>query len=217
MDPTIIAAVIGVVGSVIGGVIGGLLAIQASQRATEKAFHYNLMSFQLAQNHKIRSVILGLQAEVKTLLEVYESEFRDEVLSLSEDKPFEYYYPISQNYFTLYQANAPFIGEIPDQELQKLIIETYQKGMSIVDTHIYNNKLLEDRDKISNLMEAGSDGTLNLRYTICQDALTEYSINIKNNYLEALNLIKNLDAKIDEILPTLLPEQPIAKKYLKSE
>ena len=79
-------------------------------------FNESLTNAQFAQNRKIKSVIISLQTEINTIMEIYEDEFKSEIDNLNEGEAFNHIYPISTEYFTLYPANASLIGESPDDE-----------------------------------------------------------------------------------------------------
>ena len=55
---------------------------------------------------------------------------------------FNYYYPISQNYFIIYEQNAKLIGGIKDYNLRSLIIECYILMKGFVDSFRMNNAML---------------------------------------------------------------------------
>ncbi len=56
------------------------------------------------------------------------------------------YYPLTQDYFTVYQSNAHLIGEIQNEDLRGLIILTYSAAKGVVDSYRYNNHIVEKHE-----------------------------------------------------------------------
>ena len=61
---------------------------------------------------------------------------------LEGNKPVNFYYPLTQEYFTVYNTNAFLIGQIEDHDLRKLIVTTYTKARGLIDAYRLNNELL---------------------------------------------------------------------------
>jgi hypothetical protein len=55
---------------------------------------------------------------------------------------FNYYYPISQNYFVVYEKNVQLIGKIKDDILGSTIIECYTMMKGLLDSFALNNGLV---------------------------------------------------------------------------
>jgi hypothetical protein len=159
-----------------------------------------MYGFELQQrelNRKLKGVLLGLKAEIKILFQVYNEEFGKAIENLNENEPFPHYYPITQhNQFVLYDGNSAYLGLIPDDDLRILIIKTYIKGRTIIETHLYNNQLLDKTDEARKLPPADSDGMRLLN--IANQNLKEYGINIKNNYNEMKELFSSVMKRLDE-------------------
>lgn len=201
-------AIIGLVGSIvasiIGGVIGGWLAIKASRIATAEAFNYSLKLQKQTQNQAIRGVLLGLRTEIDVLRFIYESEYSaDEITSLKEGQAFEYHYPIHQNYFTVYEGNASLIGQIPDDEVRSLIIEIYLRIKGLIDTHLLNNELLNERDRLRS-EDAQRDITeYSVNIDLAQKAVEDYGINIKVNYEGLVEALDKFYPKVESVIQKL--------------
>ncbi len=72
-------------------------------------------------------------------------ETYNEIAKLISESPrfvFNYYYPLSQNYFIIYEQNAKLIGGIKDYNLSSLIIECYVLMKGLVDSFGLNNALV---------------------------------------------------------------------------
>ena len=183
MDIGVWSIIIGTVSSLIATFIGAGAGYYASSKATQTAFENSLKLQEQNQKDLIRGFLLGIQTEIQALLFMYQLEFgTSELETLEEGMPFLYYYPTSQNYFTVFENNAALVGQIPDDELRDLIIKIYLCARSVINTHIYNNALIEKRNDLLILQSHTKNSTLQKRIDAANHDLDEYGINIKTNY-----------------------------------
>lgn len=108
MDPNVVAAIIGGASGLGGAIIGGVIAARATNRSTKQANAHALQMHQAAQNAMVRGVLLGIRAEITTLWEIYTTEFGSVFEQLNDGDAFFYHYPLHQNYFSVYESNAPY-------------------------------------------------------------------------------------------------------------
>lgn len=196
-------AIIPLVSSLIGALLGGLAAFLTSRHALDKS-HQNALNLQeIARLESIRGFILGVQTEIHSLLGTYQEEWIEGIKALKSGDPFEYTYPITQSYFTVFENGASLIGQVPDDELRSLVIRIYTAARGVIDTHLYNNKLIDEQSRIAAEPGAAAgikNETKAIRWQNAQDALNEYGINIKINYDKVVTLISQFDNRIDEVL-----------------
>jgi hypothetical protein len=142
-------------------------------------------------------VIQAIYAELISLAEIYRNEFLEEWEKFSSGETFSTYYPITQDYFTVYNSNAFLIGQIPDDELRAAIVKAYVLAKGLIDSHLMNNRLLDDygqaRVRYSNKMNPQNRSLMDE----IEDELKNYSSALESSYLEAnaavghvLNLIE---------------------------
>jgi hypothetical protein len=197
MDPNVVAAIIGGASGLGGAIIGGVIAARATNKSTNQANAYALQMQQAAQNATVRGVLLGIRAEITTLWDIYTAEFGAVFEQLNDGEAFLYHYPLYQNYFSVYESNAPLFGQILDDELRKSIVTTYLKGRGLIDSHLYNNQLIEKYNALQRLR----DDTGSARYTALIDAelagLNQYGTFMKQSYFEMKALVSDLTERID--------------------
>lgn len=200
-------AVIPLISALIGAVLGGLAAFLTSRHALDKS-HDNALNLQeTARLESVRGFILGIQTEIHTILETYQAEWIEVIKSLKPGDPFEYTYPVTQTYFTVFENGANLVGQVPDDELRSLIIRIYTTARGVIDTHLYNNNLLDERTRISaepGPLQLVDNGTKEIRLQYAQDALNEYGINIKINYEKVETLISQFNKRVDEVLTQII-------------
>ncbi len=144
-------------------------------------------------------LLQALHDEIETLWETYMESVGSQVENLSVEQGFHFYWPLSQDYFTVYSANAFFISKIKDPELRKKIVTTYTKARGLIDTFRMNNDLLQKFEYSEEIARV----TMNPAYFTIVEArrlgLIEYGAAIKNSH-------ENLKRMIEELLPRLRKE-----------
>ncbi len=177
----------------------------ASSKATKEAFEYNRIFQEQIRLQRIKSFLLGVRTEINAVIEMYESEYL-EVSSIHKDgTPLDWIYPLDQNYFNFYENNASTLGELEDNSLRELIIQTYLMGNMIISTHVYNNEMLNERNNLETLRAQqsvnnySSFSALGERIKTLNRELSNYAPNFKVNYHKARSLIDSLNQKIDSV------------------
>jgi len=188
--------------ALIGAGIGAYVAFRVSRESLTKAFQDALDLDTRRSRENVRGFLLGVQAEVQALRRAYEREFLEAVMLLEPGKAFEYTYPIYGQYLTVFESGAHMLGQVPDSELRTDIIELYTKIRGLIDTHLYNNELLEKRHQIGQepgMLQAIENNTKMARYTAAQADLDDYGINIRHAYEAVLSLFDDFNDKVNRV------------------
>ena len=138
MNPEIATAVIGGASGLLGGVIVAL----ATLRATKLAFKHSLDSETKNRRAVVGGVQLGIKTEMEVLWEIYEKEL--------EGDPLKEWHILPENYFTVYESNCSYIGQIEEDDLRTAIITTYLLAKSLLNAHLHNNALHERCKQLAN-------------------------------------------------------------------
>lgn len=191
-----------IVSSLIGGGLGGWLALRAGKNAAERAHISALDVHDRSRRDAVRGFLYAVRAEIRALKKRYEEEDLSVILDLNPGDAFTQYFPIEQqSYFTVFDNGASLIGLVPDDDFRGLIVEIYLTARMIIDTHLYNNQLLSDRDTVIN------NRPRNDTYDRClQDAeagLRDYGHNIRVNYEQAKRLIQEFEEGFDGVISRL--------------
>ncbi|MDE3060282.1 MAG: hypothetical protein KGJ06_04665 [Pseudomonadota bacterium] len=133
-------ALVALAGAVIGGGITGYYTL----KATDKALREQDARERLREEKEIENLLDALGVEMKTLWEFHMRRIGNLIEELPDGKPLEFYYPLTQDYFTIYNSNAALIGRIKDRALSEAIVVCYNKCKKVVDGFKYNNDLLRD-------------------------------------------------------------------------
>jgi hypothetical protein len=182
--------IIGVIGAFIGGfftLVGTLVAhFLENKRDIEK------------EHRSLKGVLQAFHTELKTLWERYLVTAGNKLEGLQDRDPLLMYWPITQDYFTIYSSNAGKIGEIEDSELRSLIVAAYTKSRGLVDSFRMNNELnsrYEHFTVMANSTRSQNDIANQNAYF---EAMRIYSLTLKEQH-------KELKLLIDDLLHRLSP------------
>jgi hypothetical protein len=96
-----------------------------------------------AHAKSIRALLQGLHDEIAGLLELARTGAARPIEAITEGKPYEGLFMASQDYFTVYHANAGLLMQIDDACLRRNIIQTYMRAKVLLDTVCMNRLYLE--------------------------------------------------------------------------
>lgn len=123
-----------------GALIGGLFALVGS-------YYTNLLSVREAKRNEQYELVAFLQSindEMSALWSQYMSTIGRHLIDTPNGNAFLYIWPITQNYFIVYDENSIMFGKVRNEILRKQIITTYIMAKGIVDSYIHNNMLLKE-------------------------------------------------------------------------
>ena len=150
------------------------------------------------EKRSLEGVLQAFHTELKTLWERYTVTVGSKLEDIQDRDPLLFYWPITQDYFTIYSSNAGRIGEVEDPELRSLIVATYTKGRGLVDSFRMNNELnsrYEHFTVMANSTRSQNDIANQNAYF---EAMRIYSLTLKEQH-------KELKLLIDDLLHRLSP------------
>ena len=175
----LIGAFIGFFASIIGALIGGRMTKKAALEAAEKAHNNNIILQEQAHKSAVERLKQAIYDEINTIWERSMWGTGNALENLNDDEPITWYYPLTRNYFTIYEGNISLIGSLEDHELRKSIIISYTKAKSLIDSYRLNNEFVakwensQKQWKFTGNPSFGDD--MHVMYAIMQD----YSNKIK--------------------------------------
>jgi hypothetical protein len=126
----------------IGAFVGSSLTLLAAYLS-----HCWQVSIQNKKDDKaIKSLLQAIHDEIETLWELYMQGAGNKLEALEKNKPLNFYYPVTQDYFTVHTSNADSIGSINDNDLRKLIVTTYSTARGLIDSYRLNNDLVQKHE-----------------------------------------------------------------------
>jgi hypothetical protein len=206
-DPTVVAALVTGVVSIIVGLLAAYLGAKATREATRQAtkdeqdFHRNIRQSERAEETK--GVVQAIYTELSCLWIIYRDEFMEEWKNLSPEEPLKIYYPLTQDYFTIFNSNSSQIGQIPHEELRTAIVKAYLSAKGLVDSHRLNNRILDDITQMENQLAASIDPVASIglqdRLTALNAELVNYTPQLRSSYEDAKDSVRNVLRLIEEL------------------
>ena len=154
------------------------------------------------QNKKENELICGLlqsiHDEIKTLWEVYNDGMGNCLEALEDGQPLKYYYPITQEYFTVYTTNAILIGKIKDHDLRKNIISTYTKAKGLIDSYRMNNDLVYKYEHSYWRFQETNSPIHRSSMNAHHQALVKYAKGLKETHNDVKQKVQNLLGELEK-------------------
>ena len=122
----------------ISAVIGGLIVAVATLIATWVALKHSRTADAEHRSSLLRGVLRGIQTELNAMKVAYVEEMKT--------GPYSEWHILPVDYFTVYETNCSFIGQIEEDDLRDSIITAYLAARTLINAHIHNN-LLHDKCK----------------------------------------------------------------------
>ena len=178
----------GLIGAVIGGILTGVFSIIAVNR-TEK---HNRDSQAEADSKILKGLLQALHDELESIFERYQETMGAHIESLPEEQPLLMYYPVMNDFFTVYNANAFLIGRIEDNDLRKSLVRTYVLAKGLVDSYRMNNELLSKFEHWDALF-AETNNPVHQQHAQAQcDALVTYGTQLKKGHADVKKCVQDL-------------------------
>jgi len=184
-----------------GGLIGGGMAVIAvfiSHKLSENAAKKR-------ETMHVRGILQAIHDEIEILWKVYSSVIGDKFESLQDGKPFLIYWPVNQNYFTVYENNAEFIGKIKDNNLRKQIVTTYTLAKSLIDSFCFNNTMVQKWDDERHLFLEKNSPVHKARRDSYHQVLVVYAVSLNKLHV-------GLKTRVSELLLHIKEEDLFSSK-----
>lgn len=130
--------------SLLGAFVGGMFSIAASRRAELRDRDKER---RLAER-EIQNLLDAIEVELEALWGFHYRRLGSLLETMPDDALIELYYPITNDYFTIYNSNAVMIGRIRDGALRAAIVVVYNKCKKVAQTFAYNNALFTEYQEL---------------------------------------------------------------------
>lgn len=177
-----------IAGAIIGGtfvLIGTLISAWCEHRRQEKNRQEILIS-----------TLQVISAELNTIFDRYNQTIGIKLEKLKPNSSLNYYYFVTEEYFTIFNGNAHLLGQLKDKELISSIIATYITLKEFVDSFRLNNAVLIRYNELRLIGRANSD---NIIQDMIQNTLTALIDSGERLKLKHENLKINVPALLSKI------------------
>lgn len=154
---------------------------------------------------RIHGLLQAFHSEIETLWRVYQASAGAWLEALPNDEPMLMYWPLTQDYLTIYNTHAPFIGRIKNHELRKQIIATYTKIRGLIDSFRMNNDLVQKWEYAHSIFQETRGSVHESNAKARYQALVDYAVSLKKLHLE-------LESMVSELLQHLRKEDSLSPK-----
>lgn len=183
-----ISVIAAIIGSIIGGIITGYFTLRGA-----KLTHQNDLDKQkIDKENIIKGLLQSLHDEIETLWETYNKGVGVKLEALGDNQPFIWYYPVTQEYFTVYNGNSFLIGQIDNNDLRRAIIISYTKARGLIDSYRFNNDLLQKYEYWPFLFQETKNPIHEANKIAYITSLTKYANGLKISHNELKQQVNDL-------------------------
>lgn len=186
-----IAALLTLLGALGAAWVGGKITSKATLEAVRESDRQERQRRETQERNEINNYRKAIISEVQCLWTQYMWGIGERLEQAPKGIPFELFYPVGQNYFSVYDNNMSTLAKIEDDEERALIIDGYLTAKGLVDSYGFNNKLLDGFHQLMAMPKIGDNCVDRLRAGTVQ-ALKEYSDILKEAHYRAKEKHKNL-------------------------
>ena len=126
----------------IGALVGSVLTLIA----TYLSYHLQRSHQEEKDQQMLHGILQAIHDEIETLFDSYMDNIGNQIEALPDNQPLNMYWPVTQDYFTIYNSNSFFIGRVKDHDLRKQIVLTYSKARGLIDSYRLNNDLVQKHE-----------------------------------------------------------------------
>jgi hypothetical protein len=174
--------------AIVGGIITGGFSILAVLCAHDK----EIKRQKKQEDSLIKGLLQSIHDEVETLWDTYQEGMGVQLEALPENQPWIGFYPVTQDYFTVYHGNSFLIGKIKDNDLRKSIITTYTRAKGLIDSYRLNNDFSQRYEQLDSLFRQTNNPVFMQQLNAQRTVMIEYVKKIKESHNEVKNNVNSL-------------------------
>ncbi len=176
----------GLVAGLLGAAVGGFFTLYA----TYQAIRAQDAKDEQQEEKEIHNLLDAIRVEIDALWGFHMQRVGGLVEALAEGQALEFYYPLTQDYFVIYDRNADKLGQIRDAALRTSIVITYNKCKKVVDGFKYNNQLYRDYRELQVTDNGSVQDAERIRRKYIE--MCDYGKIIQSDHYELKSYIENL-------------------------
>lgn len=140
----------------------------------------------------LKGILQAMHDEIETLWDAYIEGIGNQIEALQDGHPLNMYWPITQDYFTVYNSNAFFIGRIQDHDLRKLIVSTYSNARGLIDSYRLNYDFVNKYEHAFWLYQETNNQMHKANADACYTGLVQYSSKLKKRHTDVKQQVQAL-------------------------
>lgn len=135
--------------AVVGGIIAGGFALRSVRLSHEKDIERKVRE----EARLADAFVQSIRTEVDVLWDRYMETAGSRLIALPEGEPFLLYYPVSHDYFTVYNTSCDMVGKIANPSLRSSIVRTYTLAKALLDAYAFINASLVEFKRLKLLFD----------------------------------------------------------------
>lgn len=179
-------------GVLVSSAVGALVGSALTLIATYVAPRLQLATQKQNDADQLKGLLQAIHDEVEALWDGYARSAGSQIEALVDARPMLMYWPITQDYFTIYNTNAFFIGRIKDHDLRKAIVLTYARARGLIDSFRMNNDLVHKYEYAILLFQESQNPNHQLMANGHLQVLIKYAMGLKKRHEELKVLVSDL-------------------------
>lgn len=172
--------------------LGALIGSALTLLATYLSHRWQRSNQETKDQEMLLGILQAIHDEIETLWDNYMDGIGHQTEAMADGQPLNMYYPITQEYFTVYNTNAFFIGRIRDHDLRKLIVSTYSKARGLIDSYRLNNDLVQKHEHAYWIFQETQNQIHRANAASHYTALANYSKALKKGHAEVKKQVQEL-------------------------
>ncbi|MFH2137399.1 MAG: hypothetical protein ABII88_02685 [Candidatus Omnitrophota bacterium] len=185
--------------------IGAFIGSSITLLATIISHYLQCSAQQQKEEKEIKGFLQAIHDEIETLWKIYTEGMGNILEATPINTPLPYYYPLTQEYFTIYVNNTSFVSKIEDIVLRKNIVETYVQAKGLIDSYKMNNELVYKYEHSAWTYQETQSNIHKISMDAHHKALIEYAKSLKETH-------EKVKQKVQLLLKSLKTSSSSAKK-----
>lgn len=164
--------------------LGALLGGAATLLGVKWQLHSATKAEEARQYRHELSVLKAIRTEIQELWDIYSAGVGSAISKHQAGVAFRYYWPAYSDYFTVFNGNAVFIGQLDDDELRKSIVRAYVRAKSTVDSFTLNNSMESHSTHLSQIAQRDPSAANHMAATAAVMMQADYAKVLKDGHTE---------------------------------
>jgi hypothetical protein len=144
------------------------------------------------EDAQVKAFVHAIMVEVETLWAAYYEGAGKRLEALEKGKAFMYFYPISQDYFTVYNGSAFLVGKIEHARLRRAIVETYTKARGLIDGFTLNNDMVQKWNHLDLMRQDSQNPTLIHMMWMQEQSLVHHAVKLREIHRQTKESLEHL-------------------------
>lgn len=180
------------VGTLLSSGVGALIGSALTLVATYIAHRLQLSVQDKKDAQHLKGLLQSIHDEIETLWDAYMGSAGAHVEALPDGEPVAIYWPITQDYFIIYSANANSIGRVRDHDLRKAIVVAYTKAWGLIDSFRMNNELVHKFEYTTLLYQESKNPVHQAHANAHRQNLVRYAAQLKQRHNDLKAIVSDL-------------------------